>query len=89
MPCFARNVIFPFLNFVLFCYAANVPYAGAVAGRGSYTETIWPFHIIDLNCTGIEVTVWECPHNDLFETYSCASRSDASVRCRGICTINH
>ena len=57
---------------------------GAVAGRGLYTETVWPFHIIDLNCTGWERTVWECPHNGIFNEYSCPFTNDASVRCQGL-----
>jgi deleted-in-malignant-brain-tumors protein 1 len=57
---------------------------GAVAGRGLHTETIWPFHIIDLNCTGVERTVWECSHNGLFDEYFCPSNHDASVRCQGM-----
>ena len=59
-------------------------YSGAVAGRGLYTDTIWPFHIIDLNCTGGERTIWECAHNSLFDEYSCSSRNDASLRCQGM-----
>ena len=59
-------------------------YTGAVAGKVSYSESVWPFHIVDLNCSGTESTVWECPHNNVFDTYTCASTRDASVRCQGI-----
>lgn len=61
--------------------------AGAIAGRRSYTEVIWPFHIVDLNCTGNERTVWDCPHNRLFGDYRCSPSNDASVRCQGLVII--
>ena len=61
---------------------------GAVAGRGSYTERIWPLHIVDLNCTGTERTIWECPHNDLYNVYTCGSINDASVICQGLCLFD-
>ena len=55
---------------------------GAVVGRGLYTETVWPFHIIDLNCTGAETMILECSYNGLFDEYNCPSRNDASLRCQ-------
>ena len=54
-----------------------------MAGRGLYTERIWPFHIIDLNCTGFEKTIWECGHSNLNDVYSCPTQNDASIRCQG------
>ena len=60
---------------------------GAIAGRGSYTEGIWPFHIVDLNCTGSEGTIWECPHNGLYGVYTCGHTNDASVICQGLCGL--
>ena len=59
-------------------------FAGAVAGRGLYSESVLPIHIVDMNCTGSEHNIWECGHNGLISVYSCASRNDASVRCQGI-----
>ena len=58
--------------------------SGAVASRGLYTETIWPFHIIDVNCTGVEMMILECSHNGLFDEYNCPSRNDASLRCQSM-----
>ena len=49
---------------------------------GKYTEGVWPIHINDLNCTGNEKSVWECPHNGI-KGYSCYHRGDASVICQG------
>ena len=46
-----------------------------------YTESVWPIHINDLNCTGSEESVWECPHNGI-EGYSCGHyRDDARLTC--------
>ena len=56
---------------------------GAIAGRGVFTETSWPFHFVDVNCSGFEMTLFDCPHNNLIDTYTCYSRQDASVRCQG------
>ena len=55
---------------------------GAAAIQGSYTERLRPIYINDLNCTGSEESVWECPHNGI-ERYSCNHRQDASVMCQG------
>ena len=51
-----------------------------------YTEKNLPIHIYDLNCTGSEESVWECPHNGI-KGYSCGrhrSRDDAQVICSGM-----
>ena len=40
-------------------------------------------HIIDINCTGAEIRVLECPHNNLMGEHVCDHRQDASVRCQG------
>ena len=56
---------------------------GAIAGRGTFTESSWPFHIIDVNCSGLEMTLFDCPHNNLIDTHTCRSTQDASVRCQG------
>ena len=68
------------------CIHVLIKCIGAFAGRGLYTETVWPFHIIDLNCTGMEKTVWECSHNGLIDEYNCPFSYDASVRCQGLNT---
>jgi len=54
---------------------------GAAAIQGSYTEGVLPIHINDLNCTGSEERVWECPHNGI-AGYSCNHYQDASVICQ-------
>ena len=55
---------------------------GSQAMYRQYTEGVWPIHINDLNCTGSEKSVWECPHNGI-EGYSCYHYQDASVMCQG------
>ena len=62
-------------------------YTGSIAATGSYTESSKPVYINDLNCTGSEESVWECPHNGI-ERYSCNHRQDASVMCQGIIGVN-
>ena len=47
----------------------------------SYTERTWPIHINDLNCSGSEETIWNCPHNGLI-SYSCNHNDDAAVSCQ-------
>ena len=55
---------------------------GSIAASGYYTENTWPFHILDLNCTGVENSIWNCSYNGLF-SYNCPSRHDASLKCQG------
>ena len=43
-------------------------------------EYLFPFHFIDLNCTGSEDSVWDCPSNALTQ-YNCLSSHDAAVAC--------
>ena len=57
-------------------------FIGSISAQGSYREGAWPIHINDLNCTGSEESVWECPHNGI-EGYSCNHYQDASVMCQG------
>ena len=46
-------------------------------------ESIWPIYIFDLNCTGEENTIWECPFNGV-TTHNCHSYyDDASLKCEG------
>ena len=44
-------------------------------------ESVLPFHIIDLNCTGDEESVWDCPSNALLSQYSCNQNNDAALSC--------
>ena len=54
---------------------------GATALTNAYTEGTWYIHIRDLNCTGNEASVWDCPQNGL-TGYSCYHYDDASVICQ-------
>uniref|UniRef100_A0A1X7UMK1 SRCR domain-containing protein n=1 Tax=Amphimedon queenslandica TaxID=400682 RepID=A0A1X7UMK1_AMPQE len=56
------------------------PY-GASAIKNAYTEGTWYIHINDLNCTGTESSLWDCPMNGLSE-YSCNHYDDAAVACQ-------
>ena len=53
--------------------------ASVLAG---YNEANLPVLINDLNCTGSEESVWECPHNGIVG-YSCYHRGDAAMACTG------
>ena len=57
---------------------------GAIPGSGTYISYVWPFGIIDLNCTGEEDSVWNCSYNGTVDYYSCSSNHDASIICQGI-----
>ena len=57
---------------------------GAIAVSGYYTDYIWSFHIIDLNCTGEEDIIWNCSYNGLLD-YKCLASHDASLQCQGNC----
>ena len=61
-------------------------YTGAVAAAGSYTESSLPMHIIDLNCTGNEQSLFDCPQNAFVGIHSCNIGSDASLICQGVTT---
>ena len=68
---------------IIIVHACIVLMVGAIAGRGVFTESLWPFHFVDVNCSGLEMTLFDCPHNNLVDFYSCHSTRDASVRCHG------
>ena len=55
--------------------------SGASAQTNRYTEGTWDVHINDLNCTGEEEAIWDCPQNGL-SRYSCNHYQDASVICQ-------
>ena len=60
---------------------------GAVAIRNRYSVRYkWPYHIIDLNCTGNEQSIWNCSYNGLLN-YKCLEYNDASISCQGNDTI--
>ena len=43
-----------------------------------YNEHSFPFLIVDLNCTGVEQNIWNCPSNGLLK---CPSNVDAAISC--------
>ena len=43
-----------------------------------YNEHAFPFHVVDLNCTGVEQNIWNCPSNGLLK---CPSNVDAAISC--------
>lgn len=65
------------------CDAISISvYIGAIAGTGLYSEVLKEFHIIDLNCTGSEESVFNCSHNAVLEN-TCSNHEDAYVQCKG------
>ena len=71
------------MSVVLFFSLSLLLCIGAIAEYGSYTEGTWPVYIRDLNCTGAEINIKNCPQNGILE-YDCNEYSDASVKCQGI-----
>uniref|UniRef100_A0A1X7UCA1 SRCR domain-containing protein n=1 Tax=Amphimedon queenslandica TaxID=400682 RepID=A0A1X7UCA1_AMPQE len=59
------------------------PY-GAIPASGSYSSLDLPVSILDLNCTGNESSLWECPYNGTVNFFNCPSNHDAEVICRNI-----
>ena len=47
----------------------------------------FPFHFIDLNCTGSEESIFNCPSNALATQYTCPYYRAAAVACHGIAWI--
>ena len=43
-------------------------------------EYVLPHHYIDVDCTGNELRLSDCPHNGLTH-YSCHSSRDAAIAC--------
>ena len=56
---------------------------GAISGNGYYTFNL-PVHILDLNCTGNESSLWDCPYNGTADFFNCPSSHDAEVICRSM-----
>ena len=61
---------------------------GASALTNFFTEGTWHIHIKDLNCTGNESSVWDCPMNELTD-HSCYHYDDASVICQCTYILAH
>ena len=63
----------------------NSYYIGALGPAVTHTSSSTPSHnIIDLNCTGQESSIIDCPFNGLIGQYSCSNTRDANVYCQGI-----
>lgn len=54
---------------------------GASAIKNGYNEGTWKIYINDLNCTGTESSLWDCPMNGL-KDYYCYHYDDAAVACQ-------
>ena len=68
-----------FFNLEMFIHIQII---GAVAIHNRYSERYkWPYHIIDLNCTGNEQNIWNCSYNGLMN-YKCLEYNDASISCQ-------
>ena len=67
------------LQFLILCLNKT----GAIAVSGYYNySAILPIHITDINCTGIEQSIWNCPHNMLLN-YKCIRDQIAALSCQG------
>ena len=66
--------------FIIKLYIISILITGAIAIHNSFLESILPVHIYDLNCSGIENTFQNCPHNALNPNL-CNYRQDAAVSC--------
>ena len=58
--------------------------SGSIAIGPIYNGYSLPLHIIDLNCTGTEGNIWNCPNNALLSQYSCSSSYTAAIACHGM-----
>ena len=54
---------------------------GASALHNVYTEGNWYTHFKDLNCSGHEDNIFDCPY-DRHTDSSCSNHDDASVICQ-------
>ena len=74
------NYLYIFSKYLLTTYFIS----GAIAASGYYNDYSSSFHIIDVNCTGEEDSIWNCSYNVLIN-YTCPSSDDASLQCQGNC----
>ena len=56
-------------------------FIGSIAMTNSYYSGAVTVDIIDLNCTGSEDTIWDCPSNALLGQYACSSTYYAGIAC--------
>ena len=53
---------------------------GATALNRTFTEGVWPIHIRELNCTGSEDSIWDCPYDNRPRS-NCGATNDAAIVC--------
>ena len=64
----------------LFCLVLTI-FLGAVPITGAFLNHLWPVMIYDINCTGSEQTLKDCPHNGI-TNHLCQPREAASLICQ-------
>ena len=80
--CFLINILFLYTIFLKVLYLVTYfVYIGATAFNEVIIERDWSIAIKDLNCTGNESSIWDCPMNGL-QNYSCNHDDDAAVVCQ-------
>ena len=70
---------------LMICCSFVILFQGALGPSAVQVSSSTPSHnIIDLNCTGNESSIFECPFNGLIGYYSCSNTRDANIFCQGI-----
>ena len=70
------------------CSFVVILFQGALGPSAVQVSSSTPSHnIIDLNCTGNESSIFECPFNGLVGHYSCSNTRDANAYCQGIIAL--
>ena len=60
----------------------NITFVGAVPLPSYYYYHYYhPTYIYELNCTGVENNIWDCPYDDSYNYY-CSYYQDATVVCQ-------
>ena len=62
--------------------------SGSIAVVHRNSESVWPIFANDVNCTGDEESIWDCPQNGI-AGYVCNHRQDVSVICYGKACLIH
>ena len=62
--------------------AAIIVCVGASVLLNKYIENTWPLHVADINCTGNESLLLDCPHNGVGIDHHCTALDDAGVICQ-------
>ena len=61
--------------------ALNSTFVGAISlSSNYYSEYYHPTYIYDLNCTGVENSIWDCPYDNIYNY--CSRYQDAAVICQ-------